>query len=151
VLLNSSLAILKVTLKAAKRQLTLPHLATEGMASFDTSEHEISSDEEPNSLTPEEVPAFLAKFRELHPEHYAMVYTGLVPGLRPSSLRPLRRLGAEADVDWNEGKLRVRRSHSLGEEVMRTTKQKRRYTITLPKEVVDVLRRHVDTQLVTPE
>ena len=80
-----------------------------------------------------------------------MVYTGLVPGLRPSSLRPLRRLGAEADVDWNEGKLRVRRSHSLGEEVMRTTKQKRRYTITLPKEVVDVLRRHVDTQLVTPE
>ncbi len=39
----------------------------------------------------------------------------------------------------------------MGDEVMNTTKQKRRYTIDLPTEVVDVLRWHVETQLETPE
>jgi hypothetical protein len=39
----------------------------------------------------------------------------------------------------------------LGEEVMKTTKQKRRYSIDLPEEAMAVLRWHVDTQLDTPE
>lgn len=149
--LNGWLAVLKVIMKAAKRQCALPSVATEGVDGFDLSEHETYTDEEPNALTPEEVPAFLAMCRELHPAHYAMIYLGLVTGLRPSSLRPLRRRGDEADVDWEHGRIRVRRSHSLGEEVMRTTKQKRKYAITLPKEAVDVLRWHVATQLATPE
>jgi integrase len=80
-----------------------------------------------------------------------MLYLGLVTGLRPSTLRPLRRRGAECDVQWDQGRLFVRRSHSLGEEVMRTTKQKRRYAIDLPPEAMAVLRWHVDTQLTTPE
>ena len=67
--------------------------------------------------------------RELFPQHFVMAYLGLITGLRPSTLRPLRRRGAECDVDWNEHRLRVRRSHTYGEEVMRTTKQRRRYTI----------------------
>jgi hypothetical protein len=45
----------------------------------------------------------------------------------------------------------VRRSHTVGDEVMRTTKQKRRYAIDLPQEAMDVLRWHVATQLHTPE
>lgn len=149
--LNGWLSVLKVVMKAAKRELSLPHLATEGVTSFDTSEHDTYTDEEPNALTPEEVPAFLATCRELYPSHYAMIYLGLVTGLRPSSLRPLRRRGDESDVDWEAGRIRVRRSHSLGEEIMRTTKQKRRYSITLPAEAMDVLRWHVATQLTTPE
>jgi integrase len=148
---NGWLAILKVIMKAGKRRLSLPFLATEGVESFDLSEHETYTDEEPNSLTPDEVPSFLAKFKELHPAHYGMVFLGLVTGLRPSSLRPLRREGPESDVDWDKGLLRVRRSHTVGEEVMRTTKQKRRYMITLPPEAMAVLRWHVDTQLATPE
>jgi integrase len=149
--LNGWLSVLKVVMKAAKRQFSLSHLATEGVESFDTSEHETYTDEEPNALTPEEVPAFLATCRELHPSHYAMIYLGLVTGLRPSSLRPLRRRGDEADVDWENGRIRVRRSHSLGEEVMRTTKQKRKYAITLPAEAMAVLRWHVASQLTTAE
>lgn len=148
---NGWLAILKVIMKAGKRRLSLPFLATEGVESFDLSEHETYTDEEPNSLTPDEVPSFLVKFKELHPAHYGMVFLGLVTGLRPSSLRPLRREGPESDVDWDTGLLRVRRSHTVGEEVMRTTKQKRRYMITLPPEAMAVLRWHVDTQLATPE
>ncbi len=45
----------------------------------------------------------------------------------------------------------VRRSHTLHDEVMRTTKQKRRYAIDLPPEAMEVLKWHVETQLKTPE
>jgi integrase len=97
------------------------------------------------------VAAFLEAMLRLYPQHYAMTYLGLVTGLRPSSLRPLRRRGLEADVLWEQAQLRVRRSQTLGIEVMNTTKQKRKYTIPLPAEVMEVLRWHVETQLATPE
>jgi integrase len=80
-----------------------------------------------------------------------MIYLGLVTGLRPSSLRPLRRRGAEADVNWALNRILVRRSHTVHDEVMRTTKQKRRYAIDLPAEAIAVLKWHVDTQLRTGE
>jgi hypothetical protein len=62
---NGWLAVLKVVMKAAKRQLALPTLATEGISSFDESEHETYTEEEPNALLPEEVPPFLQKLRAL--------------------------------------------------------------------------------------
>jgi len=148
---NGYLNILRVVMKAARRKYQLAHDAMDGVTDLDTSEHEVYTDAEPNSLTPDEVALFVAKFRELYPQHFAMFFLMLVTGLRPSSVRPLRRRGAECDVDWENGRLRVRRSHTLGEEVMRTTKQKRRYTIDLPREVLDVLRWHVDSQLTTLE
>jgi integrase len=80
-----------------------------------------------------------------------MVYLGLITGLRPSSLRPLRRRGAEPDVRWDHDRILVRRSHTLHDEVMRTTKQKRRYAIDLPADAMAVLKWHVETQLRTPE
>lgn len=148
---NTWLSVLKVIMKAAKRKFALPTLPTDGIALFDTSEHETYTEDEPNALLPDEVGPFLAKLRELYPEHFAMVYVGMVTGLRPSTLRPLRRRGAEADVRWDEHRLLVRRSHTYQDEVMRTTKQKRRYAIDLPAEAMAVLKWHVDTQLVTPE
>lgn len=66
-------------------------------------------------------------------------------------MRPLRRKGEEPDFLPREGKLRVRRSHTVGDQVMNTTKQKRRYSIELPAEVVEGLDWHVATQLTTPE
>ena len=75
----------------------------------------------------------------------------MVTGLRPSSLRPLRRQGPKADVLWEEHKLLVRRSHTLGDEVMNTTKQRVKYRIHLPEEAVKVLSWHVETQLETAE
>jgi hypothetical protein len=75
---------------------------------LDTSEHEVYTDEEPNALLPEEVPRFLATLRDLFPQHFAMTYLGLITGLRPSTLRPLRRRGDECDVDWEKHVLRVR-------------------------------------------
>ncbi len=148
---NDWLAVLRVVLKAAKRSLALPGIATDGVTAFDMSEHVTYSEEEPNALLPTEVGPFLARFRELYPQHFAMVYLGVITGLRPSSLRPLRRSGPEADVDWTNHRLRVRRSHTLGEEVMKTTKQKRRYMIDLPVDAIDVLKWHVETQFETDE
>jgi site-specific recombinase XerC len=54
-------------------------------------------------------------------------------------------------VLWDKNRILVRRSQTLGDEVMLTTKQKRRYAVDLPQEAMDVLRWHVDTQLRTPE
>ena len=45
----------------------------------------------------------------------------------------------------------LRSLHTLGDEFMNTTKTKLRQRITVPPEVMDVLRWHVATQLTTPE
>lgn len=145
---NGWLSVLWVILQAAKREVGLRQL---GVKDFDESEHETYSEEEPNALLPEEVPVFLSAMRELFPQHYAMVFLGMVTGLRPSGLRPLRRQGPKADVLWEEHKLLVRRSHTFGDEVMNTTKQRVKYRIHLPEEAVKVLRWHVETQLETAE
>jgi len=47
--------------------------------------------------------------------------------------------------------LLVRRSQTIRDIVLNRTKQKTRYAIDLPEEVLKVLRWHVETQLVTPE
>ncbi len=148
---NSWLSILRVIAREAKRRHKLRDLFTEGVPDFDTSEHVTYTEEAPNSLTSEQVPLFLTKLLELHPRHYAMSYLGLATGLRPSSLRPLRRCGETPDVQWESCRLFVRRSQTSGQRVLNTTKQKKRYCIELPKEVMEVLRWHTETQLVTPE
>ena len=148
---NGWLAILRVITKAAKRELGLPGDAAEGVAYFDTSEHATYTEEEPNALEPDKVSEFLACMREVYPQHYAMTFLGFATGLRPSSLRPLRRKGPAPDVRWDEGVILVRRSHSLGDEVMDTTKTKLRQRISVPPDVMEVLADHVQTQLTTPE
>lgn len=118
-----------------------------GIDPFDTREHATYTEEEPNSLAPKDVPRFLSKMRELHPEHYAFVLLGITTGLRPSSLRPLRRGGPLADVKWSDGVLIIRRSQTLGDDVMETTKTDLHQRIALPTELLEVLRWHVDTML----
>lgn len=148
---NTRMTVLKIIMKAAKREFRLPRLATEDLRRFDTSEHDTFTEEEPNSLTLDEVPIFLARLRELYPQHYAMTYVGIALGLRPSSLRPMRRVGATPDVLWDENILLVRRSQTVGEEVMNTTKTKKKQRTHVPAALMDVLRWHVETQLTTPE
>ncbi len=118
-----------------------------GVDAFDTREHSTYTEEEPNSLAPEQVPAFLAKFLELHKAHYAFTFLGFTTGLRPSSLRPLRREGPSADVKWDDGLLIIRRSQTIGDKVMETTKTDLHQRLTLPRELLDVLKWHVNEQL----
>lgn len=95
------------------------------------------------------VPHFLAAMRELHPEHYAFTFLGITTGLRPSTLRPLRREGPNADIKWKDGILVIRRSHTVGSEVMETTKTDLHQRLALPAEMIEVLRWHVDNGDVT--
>lgn len=67
----------------------------------------------------------------------------MTTGLRPSSLRPLRRQGTQADVKWDERTLLVRRSHTHKAEVMDCTKTGRDQMIALDDRQLEVLRWHV--------
>jgi integrase len=118
-----------------------------GIDAFDTREHSTYTEEEPNSLAPDQVPSFLSTMLELHSAHYAFTFLGFTTGLRPSSLRPLRREGVSADIKWDDGILVVRRSQTIGDKVMETTKTDLHQRLTLPRELLDVLRWHVNEQL----
>ena len=50
-------------------------------------------------------------------------------------------------MKWDENVLLVRRSQTVGDEVMETTKTKKRQKLFLPTELLDVLRWHVDHQI----
>lgn len=106
--------------------------------------HRTYTYEEPNALKPEDVSRFLDETRVRYPEHYAFVFLGFTTGLRPSSLRPLRARGPNADVKWDECKLLVRRSHTHKAEVMDATKTARDQVIALDERQLDVLRWHVE-------
>jgi len=144
---NGWLAVLKVLMGTARRELELDRDPTDGVRGFDTSEHVTYTDDEPNSLTGEEVKAFLGTMRTMYPQHFAMTALSFATGLRPSSLRPLRRRGPDADILWDARQLLVRRSQTRGERAMERTKTGVRQRIHLPEELVAILKWHVDTQL----
>ncbi len=58
-------------------------------------------------------------------------------------MRPLRRRGASADVLWDKGVVLARRSQTRGDEVREATKNSTRFRVTLPSDVMAILRWHV--------
>lgn len=139
---NGWLSILKVVVNAGVQEFELDRNPVAGIEPFDTSTHETYTEEEPNSLTVAELPRFLAKLRELYPQHFGMVALGFATGLRPSTMRPLRRSGPTPDILWDAGVLLVRRSQTRNEEVMRKPKTGLRQRLMLPADLVDILRWH---------
>src|SRR5215510_12734987 len=143
---NTALAVLRQILGEAVNDYDMRD-PMRGVNAFDTRGWSSYTEESPNSLAPGDVPRFLAAMRELHPAHYAFTFSGLTTGLRPSSLRPLRRSGPDADVKWDTGILLIRRSHTLGSEVMPFTKTAKDQRLHMPEPLVEVLRWHVNEQL----
>lgn len=145
---NGWLAILFTTLRAAVEDLELERDPTRNVDLLDTSDWNTYTLEEPGALTVSEVPGFMAKARELFPQHFAMMTLGLVTGRRPSELRPLRRQGPTPDILWDEGVLLVRRSETKGEVVDRLKQGKkgkiRWLRLPLPSDLMDILRWHAD-------
>lgn len=141
---NNWMKILRVVVNSAVAEFELERNPVLGVKDFDTSTHLTYTEEQPNSLTPGEVPVFLAKMRELYPQHFAFVAMGFATGLRPSTLRPVRRNGATPDVLWGEGVVLIRRSHTRKQEVMEKPKTGLRQRLTLPEELMEVLEWHVD-------
>lgn len=145
---NGWLAVLFTTLRAAVKDLALERDPTQKVDPIDTSDWTTYTEEEPGALEVPEVPIFLAKAKELYPQHFAMLALGIATGRRPSELRPLRRKGPTPDVLWAKGVILVRRSETKGEVVNRLKQGKRgkiRWVrLTLPDALMDVIRWHVD-------
>ncbi len=139
---NGRLRVLLSTLRSAVFEYELAYDPTRGVKPLDTSTWETYTEEEPNALTVDEVPRFLAKAQELFPQHYAQLALGIATGRRPCELRPLRWKGETPDILWKEGVLLVRRSQVIGDADNRT-KTKARLRIPLPSGLVEILDAHV--------
>ncbi len=143
VTVNGWIAVMKVAIKAMASELQLDRDPAALLEPLPTTGHRSYTPEAPNSVKPEDVPRFLEAMARLHRGHHAMTVLGFLTGLRPSSLRPLRRRGPHADVLWESGHLLVRRSQTHGREVMEATKTKKDQRIALPAWIVAVLAQHV--------
>ncbi len=144
VTVNMWVRILRQIMTEAVEDLDLGNSPMRRVEYLDTSDHQTYTFEDPNSLEPSEIRPFLMSMMALCPQYFAMTTLGFATGLRPSSLRPLRRRGETPDVLWSEGVILIRRSQTIGDEVMEMTKQGTRYRIALPEELMDVLRWHVE-------
>ncbi len=139
---NGWLSILKVICTAMAKHYELPRDPARAIEYFPVPR--AYTREQPNALAPAQVGTFLAKMKQLHPAHYAMTLLGFAIGARPSTLRPLRRRGPEADVLWTDGVVLLRRSNPLRQEIVDQTKTGLDQEIPLPPVVMRVLRRQVD-------
>ena len=137
---NGWLRILRTISHSVAKDYELPKSAFDGIEFFD--EDDTYSRENPNALPPTVLPEFMRIARAMFPQHFTMMLLGFVTGLRPSSMRPLRRKGPEQDIDWSTGLLYVRRSHSRRQDVMNTTKTKKKTSIALPASMLVELERH---------
>lgn len=148
---NDWLAVLATVISAYVSEYELPRNPILGVARFDTTMHRTYTKERPNALQDEEVICFLTTMHRRYPQHFAQTVLGFATGLRPSHMRPIRRKGPEADLNWVTGELLIRRSHSIGgeDQIMDTTKTGSDLPLVLSPDVLDVLRWHVEAQLVT--
>ena len=137
---NGWFSILRVVCKQIHVHFELPDPARH-LKNFDVSLHPTFTEENPNALSPSDAKRFVRKMFQLFPQHFAMTVLGLSTGLRPSSLRPIRRSGSDADVLWKEQAILIRRSQTLGQAIERT-KTGLRQKLYLPSEVFEFLRWH---------
>lgn len=141
---NDWLSVLRVIMAEVVERHELDRDPMHRVANLDTRTHRTYTREKPNSLTVNRVPSFLAAMGEEFPEFLAITTLGFATGLRPSSMRPLRRRGPNADVLWSEGILLIRRSHTEGRQPIDMTKTARDQEVRLPKDLLEVLQWHVD-------
>ena len=148
VTVNDWLSILRTIFNQAVADYRLDHNPVMHVEDLDTSEHRTYTKEQPNSLTADEVPAFIRTMLDRWPQHFAMTALGYGAGLRPSHMRPLRRRGPETDVLWEVGLLLIRRSQtyggkSVGSIVLERTKTAQDQEIGLPEDLLAILEWHV--------
>jgi hypothetical protein len=111
---NGWISILKVICTAMARRFELPRDPGKPLEYFPVGR--TYTREQPNAVEPQQMAVFLARLKELYPQHYAMTLLGFAIGARPSTLRPLRRRGPEPDKHDQElplppAAMRVLRAH----------------------------------------
>lgn len=116
---------------------------TAALHAVSTSKYRTYTKREPNTLFPEELPAFFRAARDVAIDHYAMLALGMLTGRRTCELLPLRHVGEDSDLNWKTGELDIRRSYTVGEAAMEVTKTKKDLVAYLPASNLDILREHV--------
>jgi integrase len=140
---NFFLAVIKVVVDAYVAEFELDRSPMLGVKRFSRGAYRTYTVEEPNALgTRAEARRFTDRFLALYPQYFAFLMLGLFTGLRPSSMRPLRRRGPRADLRLDEGVLYIRRSQTKGEPID-TTKSGYDQRLTLPPFVLAILRWHM--------
>jgi integrase len=94
--------------------------------------------DEGNRLTPEQLGAWLAAYKETSPVQYAYVLTLALTGMRPCHVRALRW----EDVDLEGAVLRPRMKVYLGVLSLASKKKRAPREFPMPAELVEVLREH---------
>lgn len=135
---NGWLRIMRTICNKMTVRFDLPRNPFDGIEFFP--EGRVYSNEEPNSLSPDQVKGWLRLAREMYPQHYAMMVLGFVTGRRPGELRALRKT---IDVLWMKRQVLIRRSHSRGTEIRDNTKTGKDLVLNLPQEVMDILKQHM--------
>jgi integrase len=138
---NTWIRLFKTICRAMVAELELDRDPSAALEVFPTGA--TYTDEAPNTLTASQLGAFLEEVAKVYPQHYAMILLGCATGKRPSTLRPIRATGPECDVDWDASVVKFRRSHTVGDEIMGSTKTGTTHErVALPPHVMDVLRAH---------
>lgn len=144
---NGWFTTFKTIMREAQHELEFDYDCFKKVKMFDESMHDPYPEEDPNALMDDQVPVFLALMKRHYPHFYAMAVFGFVTGLRGTNISALRYRGDDADITWETGVCYVRRAAGRLGETRNTTKQKKRYRITLPSSLLAILRWHIDTQI----
>jgi integrase len=102
-------------------------------------ESDCDDDDWENCLSPSELEPYLHAWRALYPEHYALIATLVITGLRWGEATALS--WTEIEAAEANGALRIRRSH-VRAVVRNTTKTGRRRVVPFPPELASLLREH---------
>lgn len=132
--INSRLRVLKTVLADAVHHLGLARDPSERVAAI----RDIKVDEEPNSLTPEQLRAVLEAMRTTRPRWYALVAVLAFTGMRKSEATALYW----SDVDMDQGSIHIRRSSSGGGGKVDTTKTNTKRVASLDPALGAILRDH---------
>ncbi len=131
---NGYLRVLRVMTKDAKADLRLVHWACDRVTTRQTDRY---SDEEPNALSATELGRMLVAMREHEPAWYPLFATMAMTGMRFGEASGLQW----RDIDFDVGKISVRRSHVRGAIGTTKTKGSNR-SIPLVPELAAILKEH---------
>jgi integrase len=144
---NSWLRVLRTLLNVAVAQgLIASNPATAVRALRERTDDDGDEDDWANALTPSELDAYLRSWRELYSDHFALIATLVLTGLRWGEATAL--MWSDVEAAELSAALRIRRSHVRG--VLRnTTKTGKRRMVPFPAELASLLGDHRRALLAT--
>jgi integrase len=137
---NSWLRVMRTMLSAAVTNgiiSTNPAMAVRALR--ERRDDDGDEDDWSNAFVPSELHAYLGVWRERYPEHFALIATLAITGLRWGEATAL--MWTDIEAAEQHGVLRVRRSHVRG-VIRKTTKTGKRRLVPFPVDLANLLNEH---------